>query len=113
MVTYASYLPRKSNLSTNAVIICVADALYAIFAGLAVFGTLGYMAYQTGVPFDEVVSKGLGLAFVAYPQAISLLPSFAPVFGLLFFLSLIVAGVSSLVSILEAFTASIVDKFNL
>ena len=112
MVAYASYLPRKSNLSANAAIICTVDALYAIFAGVAVFSTLGYMAYQTGKPFDEVVSKGLGLAFVAYPQAISLLPSFARLFGMLFFLTLMVAGISSAVSILEAFTASVVDKFH-
>ena len=112
MVTYASYLPRRSNLSVNAAIICTADSLYAIFAGLAVFSTLGYMAFQTGKPFDEVVTKGLGLAFVAYPQAISLLPGFARLFGMLFFFTLMVAGISSAVSIMEAFTASVVDKFH-
>jgi len=73
MITYASYLPRKADINKCALITCAADACYAIFAGLAVFGTLGYMAFQTGVPFDEVVTKGIGLAFVAYPQAISLL----------------------------------------
>ncbi|HEX9780376.1 MAG TPA: sodium-dependent transporter [bacterium] len=112
MIAYASYLPRKSNISVNAAITCLADTSFAIFAGLAVFGTLGYMANQTGVPFEQVVTKGLGLAFVAYPQAISLLPSFARLFGVLFFFALIVAGVSSLVSILEAFTSSVIDKFH-
>jgi NSS family neurotransmitter:Na+ symporter len=112
MIAYASYLPRRTNLNTNATITCVADSCYSLLAGFAVFGTLGYMAHETGRPFEEVVTKGIGLAFVAYPQAISLLPKFASVFGMAFFLALIVAGISSSISILEAFTAAVVDKFH-
>jgi NSS family neurotransmitter:Na+ symporter len=112
MIAYASYLPKKSDINSDAVVTCLVDTVYSIFAGLAVFGTLGYMAYQTGKPFEEVVQKSIGLAFVAYPQAISLLPSFAKLFGVLFFLALIVAGIASAISILEAFTAAVIDKFH-
>jgi NSS family neurotransmitter:Na+ symporter len=112
MIAYASYLPRKSDINTNAAITCLVDTAYSLFAGLAVFGTLGYMAHATGKPFEEVVQKSIGLAFVAYPQAISLLPSFARLFGVLFFLTLVVAGVASAISILEAFTAAVIDKFH-
>jgi len=112
MVAYASYLPRKSDINTNAAITCLVDTAYSLFAGLAVFGTLGYMAHATGRPFEAVVQKSIGLAFVAYPQAISLLPTFARLFGALFFLALIVAGIASAISILEAFTAAVIDKFH-
>lgn len=112
MIAYASYLPRKSDINANAVITCVVDTAYSLVAGLAVFGTLGYMAHTTGKPFEEVVQKSIGLAFVAYPQAISLLPAFAKLFGLLFFLTLIVAGIASSISIVEAFTAAVIDKFH-
>ncbi len=112
MIAYASYLPRKCDINANATITCLANSMYSLVAGVAVFGTLGFMAQQSGKPFSEVVTGGPGLAFVAYPQAISTFPSFAKLFGVCFFLALIVAGVSSLVSILEAFTAAVVDKFH-
>ncbi len=112
MVAYASYLPRKADINGSAAITCLVDTAYSIFAGLAVFGTLGYMAHQTGKPFEAVVQKSIGLAFVVYPQAISLLPGFAKLFGLLFFSTLIVAGIASSISILEAFTAAVIDKFH-
>lgn len=112
MVTYASYLPRKANLTLDAWVTGVADTVVSLVAGLAIFGTLGYMAAQTGKPLDQVVQHGIGLAFVAYPQAISLLPTFPQLFGALFFLTLTVAGLASSLSILEAFTAAVIDKFH-
>lgn len=112
MIVYASYLPRKVNLVRDANIICVSNCLFSFFAGFAVFGTLGYMAQATGQPIDAVVKESIGLAFVAYPQAISLMPAFAQLFGVLFFGSLVVAGLSSAISLIEAFSSAIVDKFH-
>lgn len=112
MITYASYLPRDSDINFNACVTSIVDTLVSLVAGLAIFGTLGYMSAQTGKPFEQVVSHGIGLAFVAYPQAISLLPSFPHLFGVLFFLTLTVAGIASSISILEAFNAAIMDKFH-
>ncbi len=112
MVAYASYLPRKADINFNAVACSVADTVVSLVAGLAVFGTLGYMAQSTGKPFEQVVQHGIGLAFVAYPQAIGLVPSFPRVFGAIFFLTLTVAGIASAISILEAFTAAVMDKFH-
>ena len=112
MVAYASYLPRKADINSDAWITSLVDTAVSILAGLAVFGTLGYMAARTGKPFAEVVQHGIGLAFVAYPQAISLLPAFQKLFGVLFFLTLTVAGIASAISILEAFSAAVMDKFH-
>ncbi|VAX38080.1 Sodium-dependent transporter [hydrothermal vent metagenome] len=112
MVAYASYLPRKVNIVKDALIITLGNSAFSFFAGFAVFGTLGYMAFATGKPIDEVVNKSIGLAFVTYPQAISLMPAFAKVFGVLFFTSLVIAGLSSAISLIEAFSAAIIDKFN-
>jgi NSS family neurotransmitter:Na+ symporter len=112
MIAYASYLPRKNSIVQNAFITSFANCAYSLFAGFAVFGTLGYMAYQTAKPFEQVVQQSIGLAFVAYPQAISLLPYFPSLFGVLFFTTLLVAGISSSVSILEAFSSAMIDKFH-
>ena len=112
MVTYASYLPRKADINLNATVTSLVDTVVSLMAGLAVFGTLGYMAAQTKKPFEQVVQHEIGLAFVAYPQAISLLPRFASLFGILFFLTLMAAGIASTISILEAFSAAVIDKFH-
>jgi len=112
MIAYASYLPRKSEIVRDSVVISVVNCIFSVFVGLGVFAVLGHMANKTSVPIDQVVTKGIGLAFVAFPKAISLLPSFAGLFGMLFFGSLVVAGLSSGISIIEAFTSGIMDKFH-
>ncbi len=111
MITYSSYLPDKSNISTNALITCVVNCLYSLVAGLAVFGIVGFMAKSQGVAFAEAIKGGPQLAFVVYPKAISLLPQFSTLFGIMFFLILVLAGLTSGVSLIEAFTCSLMDKF--
>ncbi len=112
MIAYASYLPRQADISRNAIWTAVLDSLFAIVAGLGVFAVLGFMAHAKGLPISKVVTESIGLAFVAYPQALSIMPG-GNFFGLIFFLSLVVAGLSSSISILEAFTSAVIDKFNL
>jgi len=112
MVTYASYLPRKADVVQDAVVVAVGNGLFSFLAGFAVFGTLGYMSYTVGKPVSEVVTESIGLAFVTYPQAISLMPAFAKVFGVVFFTSLVLAGLSSAISLVEAFSAAVIDKFH-
>lgn len=112
MIAYASYLPEKSNISKGAVLTGFINSGYSLFAGFAVFSVLGFMATTQGKPISEVVSQSIGLAFVAYPRALSLMPG-GNFFGAIFFFCLVVAGISSSISIIEAFTAAIVDKFGL
>jgi len=113
MIAYASYLPKKTDIVGNALITSVLNCLYSFVTGLAVFGTIGFMAAKKGVPFGEVITGGPGLAFVVYPEAINQLPVGKTIFGLLFFLVLIMAGLSSAISLVEAFCCSIIDKFGL
>jgi NSS family neurotransmitter:Na+ symporter len=112
MIAYASYLPAKADITGTAVLTAVINSGYSLFAGIAVFAVLGFMAQSTGTPMDEVVKQSIGLAFVAYPKAISLMPG-GNFFGAVFFLCLVVAGLSSAVSIVEAFVSAMVDKFGM
>ena len=111
MIAYASYLPRKTNIFKNSLIIGFSNSSYEVFAGFGVFSVLGYMALQQGKPIQDVVTSGIGLAFVAYPKAISILP-LGTIFGILFFFLLCIAGISSSISIIEAFSSAMIDKFN-
>lgn len=111
MITYASYLPAKTNLARNALITTVVNCAYSLFAGLAVFGIVGFMAASQGVNFQDAIKGGPQLAFVVYPQAISMLPAFNSLFGVLFFLVLVLAGLTSGVSLIESFSSALTDKF--
>ena len=112
MIAYASYLPARANITRYALLTGIINSGYSIFAGFAVFSVLGFMATSQGQPLGDVVSHSIGLAFVAYPKALSLMPG-GNLFGAIFFLCLSVAGLSSSISIIEAFTAAIIDKFGL
>ncbi len=112
-ITYASFLPEKSDVVNNAFIISLADAATAFVGGFAVFSTLGYYAHQTGLPVSEVIGSGPHLAFVTYPTIINLLPVARQVFGVLFFLMLLTLGIDSAFSLVEAGAASIIDKFKI
>lgn len=114
MLTYASFLHRKSDINNNAAIIGIADFATSFIAGIAVFATLGGMSYVTAqqgnpVPVEEVVKGGPGLAFVAFPYALAQLPGSAW-WSLIFFFTLITLGIDSAFSITEGVLAGIVDK---
>lgn len=113
MITYSSYLPKKSDITNNAFIVGFGNSGFELLAGIGVFGILGFMAYSSGVNIDEVVAGGVGLAFVVFPAIINELPAFNGLFGLLFFISLTLAGITSLMSITETYVAALVDKFNI
>jgi NSS family neurotransmitter:Na+ symporter len=113
MVAYASYLPRRANLVQNAVVTSLTNCIYSFIAGFVVFGVLGYLGVTKGLPIELVVKSGPTLAFVVFPEAISKLPFLQELFGVLFFLALTIAGLSSGVSIIEALTSAVLDKFQI
>ncbi|KKC99764.1 MULTISPECIES: sodium-dependent transporter [Photobacterium] len=109
MIAYSSYLPEKSDINNNAFMTVLINCGFSMVAGILIFSVLGYMAQEQAKPLTEVVSAGVGLAFVTIPAAINLLP--APyILGPVFFLALVVAGLSSHISIIEAVTSAIIDK---
>ncbi len=112
LTAYASYLPKRSDITNNAFITSFADAGFAYFAGFSVFSVLGYLAQAQGTPVGEVVQGGFGLAFVVYPTAISLMP-LAPVIAALFFVALLTLGIDSAFSIVEGVVAGVRDKWRL
>ncbi|WP_067598506.1 sodium-dependent transporter [Nocardiopsis listeri] len=113
MVTYASYLKRKSDLTGSAMVAGFANASFELLAGIGVFAALGFMAAAAGTAVDEVATSGIGLAFVAFPQIISSLPFGGPLFGVLFFACLSIAGVTSLISIVQVIVSAVQDRTGL
>ncbi|MEN3585571.1 sodium-dependent transporter [Streptomyces sp. ZYX-F-203] len=112
MVTYASYLRRRADLTGSALVAGFSNSSFEILAGLGVFAALGFMARSAGVPVDEVASAGLGLAFVVFPAIISEM-WLGGAFGVVFFLSLVIAGLSSLISIVQVVVSAVEDRTGL
>lgn len=109
MVTYSSYLKRKTDLTGSGLVVAFANSSFEILAGIGVFAALGFMAASQGAQVSEVATSGIGLAFVAFPTIVSNAAGGA-IIGVLFFGALVFAGVTSLVSILEVVVAALQDK---
>jgi len=113
MITYASFLPKKSDINNNAIITCLVDAGISFFAGFAVFSVIGYLAHSMGVGVNEVATVGPELAFIAYPTAVVLLPFAAAFFGIIFFIALLTFGIDSAFSMVEPLPVGITDKWKI
>ncbi|WP_084590531.1 sodium-dependent transporter [Pseudoglutamicibacter albus] len=109
MVTYSSYLKRKTDLTGSGLVVAFANSSFEILAGIGIFAALGFMAQAQGVSVSEAVTSGPILAFVAFPTIASN-AFMGPVLGVLFFGSLTFAGVTSMVSILEVIVSAFQDK---
>lgn len=112
MVTYASYLKPKTDLTSSALVVGFANSSFEILAGIGVFAALGFMASASGVAVGDVATNGIGLAFIAFPTIISEAPA-GTLIGVLFFGALTFAGFTSLISIVEVIIAGFQDKLGL
>jgi NSS family neurotransmitter:Na+ symporter len=113
MITYASFLKKKSDLTNNAFIVALADAGTAFLAGFAVFSVVGYLTVSQGIGIGDLAMAGPGLTFVTYPTAISLLPFAAAMFGMFFFIALLTFGIDSAFSMIEPISASANEKWRI
>ncbi len=109
--TYASYTKDDADLITNTISIALANSLFENFAALGVFSILGYMSLQSGTAVSDLVVQGTGLVFIAYPTVFNVLGQWAYILGPLFFLTVYLAGLTSILSTIEPLSFSIQNKF--
>jgi len=108
MLTYASYKDPEEDIAKDAWMAALLDSVISLFAGFVVFAVLGYMAWVSGTPVADLAASGPGLAFVVFPQALSLMP-LPGLFSALFFLMLLTLGIDSAFSLVEPAIASLLD----
>ncbi|MEE3490991.1 MAG: sodium-dependent transporter [Methanobrevibacter sp.] len=111
--TYASYTKDDSDLITNTISIALANSLFENFAALGVFSILGYMSLQSGTAVADLVTQGTGLVFIVYPTVFNVLGNWAYVLGPLFFFTVYLAGLTSILSTIEPLSFSIQNKFGM
>ncbi|XP_075547411.1 sodium-dependent proline transporter-like [Dermacentor variabilis] len=110
LLVYGGYQPFRNDMSSSVAFICFVDFLTSAFASLVVFSVLGNMAHTLDIPIADVVSAGPGLAFITYPEALSLIP-FPNLWAVLFFAMLFFLGVDSQMGNCEFLTNSIQELF--
>lgn len=112
MITYSSYVHKHTDMPGSGLVVGFANSSFELLAGIGVFAALGFMAQANGVAVGDVATSGIGLAFVAFPAIISEAPAGALI-GVLFFFSLVIAGFTSMVSIVEVVISGVRDKFEM
>lgn len=115
MITYASFLKKKSDLTNNAFIVSLADAGTSFLAGFAVFSVVGYLSMTQGIGIESLGNQiaGPNLTFITYPTAISLLPFAAIFFGVIFFIALLTFGIDSAFSMIEPISSGLHEKWKI
>ena len=111
--TYASYTEDNIDMISSGICVIIANCAFENFAALGVFSILGYMSLQSGAPISEIVSQGTTLIFVAYPQVFNILGIIGLILGPMFFFTVYIAGLTSILSSFEVLSISIQNKFAL
>ncbi|CAI5687372.1 solute carrier family 6 member 22, tandem duplicate 2 isoform X2 [Oreochromis niloticus] len=85
-------------------------SLTSFVAGFAIFSVLGFMAKEQGLDISMVAESGPGLAFIAYPRAVALMP-LPQLWAIFFFIMVIFLGLDSEFVYQEALVTTISDMY--
>ena len=110
MITYGSYLDKSENLVKNSAIIVIADTLVAIMAGLAVIPAAVANGINNGVAVGDISLGGPKLLFVTLQDVFSNMGTVGPLFGVIFYVLVLIAAISSAISLMEVLSSYFIDK---
>ncbi|XP_019400132.1 PREDICTED: sodium- and chloride-dependent betaine transporter-like [Crocodylus porosus] len=110
LTALGSYNKYTNNCYRDCFMLCFLNSATSFVAGFAIFSVLGFMAQEQGVPISEVAESGPGLAFIAYPKAVTMMPV-SQLWSCLFFLMLIFLGLDSQFVCVESLVTAIVDMY--
>ena len=112
LCTYASYFDRETNIAKTALQVCIIDTFIALMAGFIIFPAAFSAGYSIG-PNDV----GPSLIFITLPnvfqEAFAGLPILSYVFSVMFYLLLVVAALTSTISMHEVATAYLSEEFSM
>ncbi len=102
MITYGSYIPSSEKLTSTALNISLADTVLALLSGIAIFPAV--------FAFGIEPTSGPGLVFISLPNVFAKM-SGGYIFGVMFFVLLFLASLTSTISLLEVVVAFLTDQF--
>ncbi|MDD3324856.1 MAG: sodium-dependent transporter [Sulfurospirillaceae bacterium] len=105
IMTYAASIPKDANIAKSSLMVAVLDTVIALVAGLVIFSFLFH--------FNAEPSQGPGLIFISLPPLFYQLGILGNAIGVLFFMALAFAGITSAVSIVEPTVMYMIDRFKI
>ncbi|XP_077385757.1 sodium- and chloride-dependent GABA transporter 2-like isoform X2 [Festucalex cinctus] len=108
LMALGSYNKYNNNCYKDCVYLCILNSVTSFVAGFAIFSVLGFMAYEQNTDISKVAESGPGLAFIAYPRAVAMMP-FPQIWAIFFFIMIILLGLDSEFVLLEGLATGICD----
>ncbi|CAL8308363.1 unnamed protein product [Merluccius merluccius] len=110
LTAMGSYNKFNNNCYKDSFVLCLLNSSTSFVAGFAIFSVLGFMAQEQGVDISEVAQSGPGLAFIAFPRAVAMMP-LPHLWAACFFLMLLMLGLDTQFVCLEALMTSLTDLY--
>uniref|UniRef100_A0A3P8RWZ3 Transporter n=1 Tax=Amphiprion percula TaxID=161767 RepID=A0A3P8RWZ3_AMPPE len=110
LTVLGSYNKYNNDCYKDSFMLCLLNSCTSFLAGFAIFSVLGFMAEEQGVDISAVAQSGPGLAFIAYPRAVSMMP-LPQLWAVCFFLMIIMLGLDTQFVSLEALMTSVADLY--
>ncbi|KAM3585316.1 uncharacterized protein V6R79_013984 [Siganus canaliculatus] len=110
LTALGSYNKYNNNCYKDSFYLCLLNSGTSFFAGFAIFSVLGFMAEEQGVDISAVAQSGPGLAFIAFPRAVAMMP-IPQLWAVCFFIMIIMLGLDTQFVSLEALMTSVTDLY--
>ena len=113
MIVYGSYTGKEINVVKSTKMICIFDTLVALLSGLAIFPAVFHFATVEGVDVSTLNLNGIMLMFETLPKVFESIGIFGNIIEFIFFAMVVIAAVTSVISILEVASQFIIQKFKI
>ena len=109
MIAYGSYTGNEIKLGKSVAMICLFDTLVALIGGLAIFSSIGH--FDASLFNNEKAIQSVGLMYQTLPMVFASLGSFGQVVSFFFFAMVVIAALTSVISLMEVSTQFIIQKY--
>lgn len=113
MIVYGSYTGKEINIVKSTGMICIFDTIIALLAGLAIFPAVFHFASVEGIPLTKLELDGIMLMFSTLPKVFESIGFFGNIIEFFFFAMVVIAAITSVISIMEVSSQFIIQKFKI